>query len=108
MQKIEDLAVDLSSPKNFKKIPIFKFLTLEEGMLLSYLLFIGKAYMTCAELFARLPMLESENKISQLRKQLNRKHFLTIGTKGGQLRWEVRKDKLRESLLLEDKQVTRG
>jgi len=108
MQKIEELAVDLSNPKNYKKIPVFKFLTLEEGILLSYLLFLGKVHMSCAELFSRLPMLENEDKISQLRKQLNRKRFLNIGTKGGKLSWSIRKDRLQEQLLCEDEQKTRG
>lgn len=108
MQKLKNLAVDLSDPKNFNKLPTFKFLTFEEGILLSYLLFLGKVHMSCEELFKKLPMLESTDKINQLRKQLNRKQLLFIGTKSGILSWGIRKDKLQELLLLEDTQPTRG
>ncbi len=118
MQKIEDLAVDLSSPKNYGQIPTVVGLTFEEGVLLSYLLFLGDCTSTIEALLNKLPMLESTNKIKELRKQLNRKKILNLGpiggitgrprgTRDGGLSWIVRHDKLQKLLKDENKDIKR-
>lgn len=118
MQNVEDLTVDLSSPKNYGQIPTVVGLTFEEGVLLSYLLFLGDCTSSIGDLLEKLPMLESEKKIKELRKQLNRKKILNLGpiggiqgrprgTRDGGLSWVIRHDKLQKLLENENLDIVR-
>lgn len=105
MSTIEEVTVDLKNPKNFSRIPTIVGLTFEEGVLVGYLLFLGDGNYTIKQLYMDLPMLQSEEYVKELRKQLSRKQILSLGKIGGEkgrprgarnneLFWSIRRDKL--------------
>ena len=108
--KVKDLAVDLSNPKNYNRIPTIVGLTFEEGIVIGHLLFLGDGKFSIKQLHSALPMIESEYNIKEVRKQLRRKNIITLGKIGGEfgrppgkrknnlLNWTVNKVNLQKLL----------
>lgn len=108
--KVKELAVNLSNPKNYNRIPTVVGLTFEEGVVIGHLLFLGDGSYSIKQIHAALPMVESEHHIKEVRKQLSRKKIITLGKIGGEigrprgkrkedkLNWTVNKENLQKLL----------